>query len=103
MPAMPEAMRRELDALRDRFPEVFPPFTGAPILGRDGNLWLRRPVSKHYPNIRYDVVDRRGQHIGTVSLARGERIVTVGKAAVYLAWRDRDDLERLRRHPLPER
>lgn len=101
MPALPDAMRREIDALRDRFPEVFPPFTGAPIAGGDGNLWLRRPVSKQFPNIRYDVVDRRGQLIGTVSLARGERVVAVGRTAVYVAWKDEDDIEQLRRHPSP--
>jgi len=33
MPAMPDAMRREINALRDQFPEVFPPFTGIPIAG----------------------------------------------------------------------
>lgn len=101
MPAVPDALRREMDALRDQFPEVFPPFTGLPIVGGDGNLWLRRPVSKDFPNYRYDVVDRRGQLVGVVPLAKGERIVTVGKAAVYIAWKDEDDIERLRRHPLP--
>ena len=100
-PALPEPMRREIGALRDRFPAVFPPFTGAPLAGGDGNLWLRRPVSKHFPNLRYDVVDRRGQRIGTVSLARGERVVAVGRTAVYVAWKDQDDIERLRRHPSP--
>ena len=101
MPALPEGTQRDLDALRHRFPAVFPPFTGAPIAGGDGNLWLRRPVSKQFPEIRYDVVDRRGLRIGTVSLARGERVVTVGKAAVYVAWKDRAGIERLRRHPSP--
>jgi hypothetical protein len=101
MPAMPEAMRREIDALRDQFPPVFPPFTGIPIAGGDGNLWLRRPVSKDFPHYRYDVVDRRGELVGVLSLATGERIITVGKAAVYVAWKDEDDIERLRRHPLP--
>lgn len=97
--ALPDAMKREIDALRDRFPAVFPPFTGAPIAGADGNLWLRRPVSKRFPNLRYDVVDRRGQRIGIVSLARGERVVTVSRTAVYVAWKDQDGIERLRRHP----
>ncbi len=101
MPAMPEAMRREMDALRDQFPEVFPPFTAGPIAGGDGNLWLRRPLSMNFPHYRYDVVDRRGQLIGVMSMAKGERIVTVGKAAVYVVWKDDDDIERLRRHPLP--
>ena len=90
-----------MDALRDQFPEAFPPFTGLPIAGGDGRLWLRRPVSMNHTNYRYDVVDRRGQLLGVVSLASGERIVTVGKAAVYIAWKDEDDIERLRRHPLP--
>jgi hypothetical protein len=69
-----------------------PPFAG-------GNLWLRRPVSMSFPNYRYDVVDRSGVLLGVVSLAKGERIVAVSKTAVYVVWKDDDDIERLRRHP----
>lgn len=101
MPTLPEAMRREMEALRDQFPEVFPPFMFGLIAGGDGNLWLRHPVSMNFLDYRYDVVDRRGQLNGVVSLGKGERIVTVSKTAVYVAWKDEDDIERLRRHPLP--
>jgi hypothetical protein len=100
MPALPEALRRELDALRDQFPGVFPPFTAGPIAAGDGTLWLRRPVSMNFPDYRYDVVDRRGQLVGVVSLAKGERIITVSATAAYVVWKDADDIERLRRHPL---
>jgi len=100
-PALPEALRRDLDAMRDQFPAVFPPFTSGLIAGADGNLWLRHPVSMNFLDPRYDVVDRRGDLIGVVSLAKGERIVSVAKTAVYVAWKDPDDIERLRRHPLP--
>ena len=94
-------MQREIDALRDQFPAEFPPFTNGLIVGGDGNLWLRHPVSMNYLDYRYDVVDRRGQLIGIVSLGKGERVVSVTQTAVYLSWKDEDDIERLRRHPLP--
>lgn len=97
--AIPEQMRRDMDQLRDQFPDVFPPFTGPALAAGDGTLWLRRPVSMNFPNYRYDVVDRRGQLIGVVSLDTGERIVAVTATAVYVAWKDADDIERLRRHP----
>jgi hypothetical protein len=98
--AMPPAMQRQLDALRDQFPDEFPPYSNGLIAGGDGNLWLRHPVSMHYLDARYDVVDRRGQLIGVVNLGKAERIVSVSKTAVYVAWKDADDIERLRRHPL---
>ena len=97
---LPPAMLADANALRDQFPEEFPPFTvqGA-MAGGDGNLWLRHPVSMNFPDARYDVVDRSGRLVGVVSLGKDERIVAVSKTAVYVAWKDADDIERLRRHP----
>ena len=97
----PEALRREQDALLDQFPEAFPPFSGGLIAAGDGNVWLRHPVSMNFLDARYDVVDRSGRLVGVLALAKGERIVSVSKTAVYVAWKDEDDIERLRRHPLP--
>ena len=99
--ALPPSLQRELDALRDQFPAEFPPYTNGIIAGGDGNLWLRHPVSMNYLDYRYDIVNRRGQLAGVLNLGKGERIVTVSKTAVYVAWKDEDDIERLRRHPLP--
>lgn len=98
---LPEAMLRDIDALRDQFPEVFPPFSTVYLAAGDGTLWLRRPVSMNFLDSRYDVVDRSGVLLGVVSLAKGERVITVSKSAVYVVWKDADDLEYLRRHPLP--
>ena len=97
---LPPAMQADVNALGDQFPEEFPPFTALGALaGGDGNLWLRHPVSMNYPDARYDVVDRSGRLVGVVSLGKDERIVAVSKTAVYVAWKDADDIERLRRHP----
>ena len=101
MPALPDALRRERDAFRDQFPEAFAPFSGGLITGGDGNVWLRHPVSMNFPDARYDIVDRSGRLVGVLALSKGERIVSVSKTAVYVAWKDEDDIERLRRHPLP--
>ncbi len=98
---MPEPLRRDAEMLREMFPEEFPPFTSGLIAGGDGNLWLRHPPSMNFPEARYDVVDRKGRLIGVLGLGKEERIVTVSRKAVYIAWKDEDDIERLRRHPLP--
>jgi hypothetical protein len=80
--ASPAAVQA-LDAMREQFPDEFPPFTNGAIAGGDGNLYLRHPVSLNLPNYRDDIVGRNGQLLGVVSLGQGER-----------------DIERLRRHPL---
>jgi hypothetical protein len=36
-----------------------------------------------------------------VAMAENERIVGFGVKSVYVAWKDADDIERLRRHPWP--
>jgi len=98
--ATPPGLQAQLDAMREQFPDEFPPFTNGAIAGGDGNLYLRHPVSLNLPNYRYDVVGRSGQLLGVVSLGQGERIVSVSRSSVYVAWKDADDIERLRRHPL---
>ena len=98
-PAIPSSMLQQSRSLQDEFPEYFPPFFGVVFAGGDGNLWLTKPVSKDHLNPRYDVVDRSGGLLGTVTLGPGERIVSVSRTAVYVVWKDQDDIERLRRHP----
>jgi hypothetical protein len=100
--AASEAIQRDLAALREQFPDFIPPFqTGSLIAAGDGSLWIRKPPSMEFVDARYDVVDRRSRLVGTLSLAAGERIVTVTRTAVYIAWKDADEIERLRRHPWP--
>lgn len=92
-------VQRQLDALRDLFPDEFPPFTNGLIAGGDGNLYLRHPVSMNFLESRYDIVDRGGKLIGVLVMGKNERVVAVTKTSVYVAWKDADDIERLRRHP----
>ncbi|HJR36699.1 MAG TPA: hypothetical protein VJ817_17220 [Gemmatimonadales bacterium] len=96
-----DRIRLARQAVRDQWPAEFPPFAKGLIAGGEGNLWLRHPVSMNYLNNRYDIVDRRGRRLGVVALGNRERIVTVSRTSVYVAWKDSDDIERLRRHPLP--
>lgn len=96
------SLRADAAALRDEFPEFVPPFTARGLTpGGDGTLWLRKQVSKDFLEPRYDVVDRTGTLRGVVSLVKNERIVAVSRTAVYVVWKDGDDIERLRRHPVP--
>jgi hypothetical protein len=96
-----DRIRLARQAVKDQWPAEFPPFAKRLIAGGEGHLWLRHPISMNYPNNRYDVVDRQGRRIGVVALGTSERIVTVSRTSVYVAWKDSDDIERLRRHPLP--
>jgi hypothetical protein len=97
---LPAQLRADIDALRDQFPESFPPFTNNSLVAtEDGHLLLLKPVSADYLDPRYDIVDRRGRLFGVLSLAKGERILAVSKKSIYISWRDEDDIQRLRRHP----
>lgn len=97
---MPEGLRRDIEAQRNQFPEFFPPFVSfGATAAEDGHLLLLKPESADFPFPRYDIIDRRGKLFGTISLAKGERIVTVSKKSVYISWKDADDITRLRRHP----
>jgi hypothetical protein len=98
--SLPEQLRRDIESQRDQFPANFPPFvSGGLIAAADGHLLLQKPASADFPDPRYDIIDRRGKLFGTLSLAKGERIVTVSKKSVYVTWKDADDITRLRRHP----
>lgn len=90
----------DVDALRDQFPKYLPPFTNdALVAADDGHLLVLHAVSADYPRPRYDVIDRRGRLVAVLEISQGERIVSVTNAFAYVAWKDRDDIVRLRRHP----
>jgi hypothetical protein len=99
---IPEAFRADVVALRDQFPDAYPPFVANGLIaGENGQLFVRRPATADFPDYRYDVIDRRGRIVGVLGLAKGERIVTVSPTKVYVVWKDDDDIERVRRHPWP--
>jgi hypothetical protein len=95
------AMRAALMPMYTDFPATVPPFqSDALIPGGDGRVYIRRTLTAAHPEPRYDIVSRRGELEGQIRLATGERIVTVSARYVYVVWRDKDDVERLRRHRL---
>jgi hypothetical protein len=83
------------------WPEFIPPFNGlqSPVFGPpDGTLWIARTVSAGLVN-RYDVVDRKGQLSGVLTLPSGERIAGFGAKTIYTAKTDDNGIQKLRRHP----
>jgi hypothetical protein len=93
--------QREL-ALVYNWPEFIPPFNGiaAPALAApDGRLWILRTITAEYKN-RYDIVDRRGQLAGIVTLPTSSRVVGFGPKSVYVAVASDDGIQKLHRHPM---
>lgn len=98
----PAEMRETLMRRFTEFPALLPPFdTDALVPGGDGRLYIRRITTARDTLPRYDVFDRTAGYVGQITLGARERIVSVGARYVYVVWRDADDLERLRRHPVP--
>ncbi len=107
-----EARRAEAraDAKKYGLPEpasvAYP--TTLPVMGSgalrsssDGRLLIRRTASAARPAVRYLVISRAGTIDGEITLAANEDIVGFGPRTVYVAFKDADDIQRLRRHPWP--
>lgn len=75
--------------------------SGAPRASSDGRLLIRRTASAARPAVRYLVINRAGTIDGEITLAAKEDIVGFGARTVYVAFKDADDIQRLRRHPWP--
>jgi hypothetical protein len=65
----------------------------------DGRLLIRRISSASSSATEYDLIDRRGVLVGTLTLPPNEAVVGFGKRAVYVVATDDVDLQTLRRHP----
>lgn len=88
------------DAVSD-WPATLPAFRpqGSLLESSDGRLLLPRQQSADHPETTYDIINRRSQLDGQLTLPASERIVGFGKASVYVVATDTDGIERLRRHP----
>lgn len=91
----------------DDFPASLPPFeywaAGEPVLldAPSGQVVIRRTEAASLPSNDYDVVDRLGRLMGTIGVAKRERIGGLGARGVYLVSRDEDGIERISRHAWP--
>jgi hypothetical protein len=90
---------REIDGYT--WPERMPPIYGGRIpIDPSGRAWVRRHVKAGAASA-YDVFDRRGQRVGTVTLDPGKRVIGFGKGVVYVVAYDEFDLNYLERYALP--
>ncbi len=84
-----------------RWPAILPPVTGEPpIFDHQGRLWVGRSTPAGAGPL-FDVFDHDGNRDVQVVLPRDTRLLGFGRRWVYLARKDRDDLERVYRHSLP--
>lgn len=84
------------------WPAVLPPFLKDALLALpDGRLAVRTTTVGAGKPVRYDIVDRQGRLSGVLQLKSSERLVGVGKGAVYSVVTDTDGSEILRRHRWP--
>jgi hypothetical protein len=84
-----------------RWPDVLPAFLRrATRFAPDGSVWVHRAglASQHQ---QIDVFDRDARRLRRIVLPPYSRIAGFGSQAVYVATRDRDDLERVVRFGFP--
>jgi len=85
-----------------RWPEFLPAITGAqPIFDELGRLWVARSSAANVPQL-FDVFGPTGVRVGQVRLPASTRLLGFGPSGLYAARRDRDDLEYLQLHAMPD-
>lgn len=95
----PGGQRQEAD--RYTWPERKPAFVGGRLnIDPQGRVWVRLHVRAGAPTA-YDVFDRAGTRVGTVTLEPGKRIVGFGARSVYVISFDAYDLTYLERYAIP--
>lgn len=83
------------------WPERMPPFySGRVPIDSQGRAWVRRQTRAGEAST-YDVFDRRGARVGTVTLGTGKRVVGFGASSVYVVAFDEFDLNYLERYAMP--
>ncbi|GBD32133.1 hypothetical protein HRbin33_01097 [bacterium HR33] len=83
------------------WPEVMPPFDGAPMVAPWGEVWVRRSRPAAERRARYDVFDGRGRLVRQVVFPEGRRLIGFGERSVYAVHVDEDDLQWLERYRRP--
>ena len=91
--------RREIDQYQ--WPETKPPFySGRLDVDGEGRLWVRRHVEAG-ADATYDLFDRQGTRVGTITLANNKRVIGFGAGTVYVVAYDEVDLNYLERYAMP--
>lgn len=83
-------------------PTMLPPLDHLQALSLpDGRILLRRRSLFSVPSSRYVIVNRAGRVDAELRLRPNEEVVGFGARSVYIAFKNDDDVLRLRRHPWP--
>ncbi len=90
---------REIDTYT--WPEIKPPiYSGRLPVDPLGRAWVRRHV-RAGEETTYDILDGRGNLVGTALLEHGKRVVGFGPSGVYVVGYDEFDLNYLERYAMP--
>jgi hypothetical protein len=94
----PEYAQRRLKGA----PATVPPFSNEQLLPTmDGRVLVERTPTADHPEVRYDIINRRGELDCQVPMPHGQRIRGFGPGTVYVVVSDQDDIQRIERHPWP--
>jgi hypothetical protein len=84
------------------WPATVAPWTSVRDLASpDGKLLVLRTRSADFPDTRYDVINRRGELEGQITMPANERIVGFGTKSVYVTVTAKDGIQSVQRHPWP--
>jgi hypothetical protein len=91
--------QREIDQYP--WPDTKPPFYSGRIdVDPQGRAWVRRQVEAGQP-ATYDLFDRSGNPVDTVTLPNNRRVIGFGRGSVYVVAYDEVDLGYLERYAMP--
>lgn len=94
---------RPAAVLPDPLPEHWPLLRSDLIaVDRQDRAWVKvRTAPRDTGSSRYDLFDRDGRYLRSVTVEFGGGVVGFGREFVYVRWPDADGLSWVKRHPLP--
>lgn len=94
---------RPVPALPEPLPQHWPLLRGDEVrVDWQDRAWVRvRNAPRDTGATRYDLFDHDGRFLKAVSVAPGGLVIGFGRSAVFVAWRDEEQLSWVARHPLP--
>jgi hypothetical protein len=85
------------------WPDSIPPFDAwTLIMTQHGEVAVRRTKTADHPEIRYDVVNRQGALVTTISVGKSQQVVGFGAHTVYVSDRQDEHHVWLLGYPWPQ-
>lgn len=101
MRGVPQQMKDQFFARVNeaKYPATLPWIAGLfPV--SDGNLWVEEVIRPGEERRQFAVFDRAGTFLGRVAMPPRFRVLNVYPDAVLGVWKDADDVEHIRLHPI---